>query len=331
VRRSVLFFIVVALSALVLGATNADAAYRGSLSSIAQVWTEPASGYGFLDSAITHAHRSLDLSLYALADPTIEDALIDRARAGVVVRVLLNSAYEGREENAAAAANLEAGSVKVAWAPEGTIFHAKYVVVDGAAAYVGTGNLVARDYPATRDFWIEDTQEPDVAAITATFNDDFAHHDVAPVGAGGLVWSPGSTTPLVGLINSATHSLLVENEEMDNSTIESALAAAAARGVTVKVIMTASSEWTAALARLSRAGVLVATLGPSQIYIHAKVICADCSATTGTVFIGSENFSTASLDYNRELGLITSSPAAVRAVEVALNGDFSHGRVGKNG
>lgn len=304
-------------------ATNAGATYRGSVSPVTRVWTEPAAGYGFLDSAILHARRSIDLSLYELSDPTIERDLIARARAGVLVRVLLNADYYGREENTAAASTLEAGSVHVAWAPAGTIFHAKYVVVDGDAAYVGTGNLVASDYPSTRDFWVETTDGSDVAAITATFGSDFEHRSVAPVGAQGLLWSPGSTTVLVGLINSATHSLLVENEEMDNATIEAALSRAVARGVEVKVVMTYSSEWTGALDRLARAGVEVATLGPSQLYIHAKVICADCSAGGGTVFIGSENFSTASLDYNRELGLITATPVAVSAVEAAVSGDYA--------
>ena len=90
------------------------------------------------------------------------------------------------------------------------------------------------------------------------------------------------------------------------------------RGVDVEVVMTEDPEWTAALERLASAGVHVHVLGESQIYIHSKVICADCTATSGTVFIGSENFSTSSLSYNRELGVITSTPAAVRAVRAAV-------------
>jgi phosphatidylserine/phosphatidylglycerophosphate/cardiolipin synthase-like enzyme len=73
--------------------------------------------------------------------------------------------------------------------------------------------------------------------------------------------------------------------------------------------------------------VRVSTLGSSQIYIHAKVICADCSASGGTVFIGSENFSTSSLEYNRELGVLSASRAAVSAVEGAVDADYAIGRV----
>ena len=331
-RRPTLAAALVALVASALLTTSlagspALASYRGALSPVARVWSEPTAGYDFLDAAVLHARRSIDLSLYELSDPTMERDLIARARAGVVVRVLLNADYDGRYENAAAATTLAAGSVHVAWADPGTIFHAKYALIDDDVAYVGTGNLVESDYPSTRDFWVEDTRPSDDAAIASTFDADFNHRDAAPVEAGGLLWSPGSTPALVALIDSASHTLLVENEEMDDAAIEAALEGAARRGVEVKVVMTYSPEWSAALGRLRAAGVRVSTLGSSQIYIHAKVICADCSASGGTVFIGSENFSTSSLEYNRELGVLSASRAAVSAVEGAVDADYAIGRV----
>jgi hypothetical protein len=139
------------------------------------------------------------------------------------------------------------------------------------------------------------------------------------------VWSPGSTSTLVDLIESATHSVLVENEEMDSSSIESALRTAAQRGVSVKVVMTESSSWTSALDALASSGVHVKVLSSSQVYIHAKVICVDCVGGAGTVFVGSENFSTSSLAYNRELGVITTTPKVVRAVDSAVNSDYAVG------
>lgn len=293
-------------------------------SPVVNVWTEPADGYGFLDAAILSARHSIDMSMYELSDSTIEHDLIARANAGVDVRVLLDADYDGTHENAAAYALLRAGKVHVAWAPSDQIFHAKYVVVDARIAYVGTGNLQSYYYSSTRDFWAQDERLADVAAISATFNSDFAHTSTT-VNAGGLVWSPGSTSALVGLIASAEHSLLIENEEMDSRAVEAALSSAARRGVSVKVVMTESSSWTSALEDLARAGVHVRVLSASQLYIHAKVICVDCVAGVGTVFIGSENFSTSSLSYNRELGVITTTPKAVRAVDTAVNRDYGVG------
>ena len=88
--------------------------------------------------------------------------------------------------------------------------------------------------------------------------------------------------------------------------------------------MTSDSEWDSAFSQLESAGVHV-VLYPdtsSALYIHAKVIDVD----SAKAFIGSENFSTASLDYNRELGLITSSADVIGPLSDTLLSDSSGGR-----
>jgi cardiolipin synthase len=325
--RIVTTLLVATIVTLSFTVTVSSAQTALSTTTVSGVWVEPASGYEFLDVAISSARSSIDLSMYELSDLTIERDLVARARAGVDVRVILNSDYDGRSENSAAASVLSAGGVHVVWAPSGQIFHAKYLVVDGARAYVGTGNFVASDYSSTRDFWVEESNPSDVNAIESTFDADFTGSGSAPRQAAGLVWSPGSTGALVNLIALARHSLLVENEEMDSPPVESALEAAAHHGVSVDVVMTEDPSWTSALDRLAAAGVHVRLLNDTQIYVHAKVICTDCTASSGTVFIGSENFSTSSLSYNRELGVVTSTPAAVRAVRSAVGADFDVGAV----
>jgi cardiolipin synthase A/B len=315
-------------TAVLVALTFAPVAMSGatarSTSPVVNAWTEPASGYGFLDAAIDAAQHSIDMSIYELSDATIERDLIARANAGVDVKVLLNADYDGTTHNAAAYALLRASNVHVEWAPSKQIFHAKYVVIDAHVADIGTGNLETVDYASTRDFWVEDARAADVNATVKTFDADFAHV-ATTYQSGGLVWSPGSTSALIGLIESAKHSLLVENEEMDSSSIESALRSAAQRGVSVKVVMTESSSWTTALEGLASSGVHVRVLRSSQVYIHAKAICVDCVSGVGTVFVGSENFSTSSLSYNRELGVITTTPKVVRAVDSAVNDDYAIG------
>ena len=112
---------------------------------------------------------------------------------------------------------------------------------------------------------------------------------------------------------------------MNNKGIEQALGAAAARGVRVSVAMTRDSSYLSALTSLAQHGVHVSLLTSSQVYIHAKVICADCSTTSGTLFVGSENFSTSSLNYNRELGIITHSLLAIDSVRTTVLSNASSG------
>jgi phosphatidylserine/phosphatidylglycerophosphate/cardiolipin synthase-like enzyme len=107
----------------------------------------------------------------------------------------------------------------------------------------------------------------------------------------------------------------VENEEMDAPAITSALAAAAGRGVSVTVTMTDDSEWSSGFSDLEAAGVHVRTYSAdAALYVHAKAIVAD----ENRAFVGSENFSDASLDYNRELGIITSDAAIISVLENTL-------------
>ena len=62
----------------------------------------------------------------------------------------------------------------------------------------------------------------------------------------------------------------------------------------------------------------------SALYIHAKAIVADASAGQ-RVLVGSENFSVASLGYNRELGIVTTSRTVVAAISTVLAGDYAGG------
>ena len=115
-----------------------------------------------------------------------------------------------------------------------------------------TLNLVARDYPGTRDFAVIDTGRADVAAIVATFNADFAGRAITPPDGADLVWSPtNAKASVLSVIDGAKHTLAVEDEEMDDPAVTAALAAAARRGVHVTITMTADSRMGPGLHRTS--------------------------------------------------------------------------------
>jgi cardiolipin synthase A/B len=283
---------------------------------------EPGDDYNSVDQLMAGARHSIDMTMYELADPRSEALLVAAHRRGVAVRVLLDRDYSGATVNRAAYLLLEQAGVSVRWAPDGIIFHQKTVTVDHSVSAIMTGNLTSKYYPTTRDFVLVDDQAAAVSAINDEFGDDWAG---APVTEGpslsGLVWSPGSQSALVDFIGSARRTVVVENEEMDSDAIESALEAAARRGVAVEVVMTADSEWDAAFDKLSAAGVRVATYPDSEeaLYIHAKAMVVDGDRA----FVGSQNFSTSSLQYNRELGVITEDPTVVAPLAQTLSADFA--------
>jgi cardiolipin synthase len=283
-----------------------------------------------VDTMLTSAKHSLDLTMYELVDPVAEADLAADAARGVDVRVVLDHNRE-LYANTPAYDYLTAHRVKVRWAPSSyDATHEKAVVVDagypGQLALIMTLNLTSRYYTTTRDFAVVDHNPTDVAAIASVFNADYAGNQSAPTPAGAdLVWSPGSEPTLLALIGSARHSLEVENEEMANAQVVSALIAAARSGVVTHVTMTDDSSYSSNFSKLEAAGVDV-HLYPdtsSELYIHAKVIVVDAGTVSEKAFVGSENFSTASMGYNRELGIITNDRAIVSELAKTLGQDYT--------
>ena len=196
------------------------------------------------------ARQSLDMTMYELSDPTAEQILIADHEKGVQVRVLLDRDESGGSVNQAAYSTLAAAGVAVTWANGAEIFHQKTITVDGSESAIMTGNLTPQYYATTRDFAVIDRQAADTAAIQKVFDSDWAGAAPAAAPAGGdLVWSPGSESQIIALIDSATRSIVLENEEMDATPVEDALEADARRGVSVTVIMTSDSRWDSAFSR----------------------------------------------------------------------------------
>jgi phosphatidylserine/phosphatidylglycerophosphate/cardiolipin synthase-like enzyme len=139
----------------------------------------------------------------------------------------------------------------------------------------------------------------------------------------------------LALIRGAKRSLVAYNEEMSDPQIIHALSAAARRlgPGKVRVVMTENSDWASAFDTLTQAGAQIEVFPAASnvLYIHAKAIVADGRRA----FMGSENFSQASLDDNRELGLMLSSaahpgreylsdPRAIATIARTFNSDFTN-------
>ncbi|MCX6819882.1 MAG: phospholipase D-like domain-containing protein [Candidatus Adlerbacteria bacterium] len=289
--------------------------------------TEPAAGVAPVLALIQNAQKSIDLVMYQLDDQAVVQALAAAQARGVAVRVMLNGGYYAKKEkgNDGAYAALQKVNVSVKWTP--TYFaltHQKTIIVDGSEAFIMTFNLVQKYYATGRDFGVHDTDPADVRAIEEAFNSDWEGSGAIAKEGDDLVWSPGSEDELLYLINSATSSLKIYNEEMADADITAALVAAARRGVHVQVVMTYATNWKKAFMELQAAGVGVRTFPSTKgkLYIHAKMIMVDNT----TAFLGSENFSNNSMSKNRELGLVLSAPAVIASLQATFTTDWAAAR-----
>ncbi len=292
--------------------------------------TEPDQGLTPIYTLISSAKKSIDMTMYELTDVTVTDALAKAAAAGIAVRVILDQNSE-KTSNTPAYNYLIQNKVSAHWAnPAYAVTHQKTITVDQATSAIMTLNLTPTDYATTRDFAVITNDAADVAAIEVTFNADFANKSITPPVGDNLVWSPtNSLSSLEGLINGATQSLLISQEEFDESVIESALVAALKRGVSVTLIQeNENNKYTSTLTALKQAGAKIAVYTSTKsnaYYIHAKAVLADYETADAKLFLGSENFTADSLTKNRELGLIFSDAACMTGVYTALTKDFNGG------
>jgi cardiolipin synthase A/B len=293
----------------------------------------PDQGFTSIYNLINSAQKTIDMTMYELQDTTAQNDLCNAAARGVTVRVILDTNLE-KSNNTSAYNQLNSCGVSVKWAyTKYQATHQKTITIDAATSSaqtaIMTANLTSRYYSTTRDFAVIENNATDISAIEATFAKDFAHSSVTPSDGADLVWSPtNSQSSLLNIINNAQTSLLVENEEMSDTAIVDALENAAEAGVSVTVVMTNDdNDYESEFNALTKAGVNISTYpdNDTALYIHAKAIVADYGTSNVVAFVGSENFSSASLTENRELGLTTTNSSIISQLESTMSSDYSGG------
>lgn len=130
----------------------------------------PESAYSLLDETIRSAEKSIELNIYMLTNRSINEALVERAAAGVKVTVLLEGEVFGGEIllpvknalddfNKALKLRSKGKSRFLVMTANGgkpskrryVFNHAKYMIVDGKAAFVSSENITGSAF-STRNY-----------------------------------------------------------------------------------------------------------------------------------------------------------------------------------
>ena len=293
-----------------------------------------------LITAINGATTSVYMTMYEIDDTGVIDAIVAKKSAGLDVQVILDGSTTTKSNNTKAYDAFDSAKIPVIWSSSSfTYTHEKCVMIDHKQAWIMTANAESSVPGSNREYLAIDDDLADVTEAEQVFTADHAGTKITP--SGDLVVADSNArTGLVTLINSAKKSLDIEDEEFsdDNSGgITDAVVAAAGRGVAVRLIVaggSSDSTQTSALSSVKSAGASVfvsdvssGSGSSSDPYIHAKTILVDCATGTCTSgFVGSENMTTGSLEYNRELGIILTDPTQLGVVSAALATDFSNPR-----
>jgi len=131
----------------------------------------PENSRGRIEVLVRSADDRLRLQQLSLTDDDVRAALVERAEAGVEVRVLLaDPAWI--ESNAESAAFLRDAGIEVRFL-RALENHAKLIVTDDDAAFVGSENLSWTSLERNREVGVVLTHTPSVAELAAAFESDW--------------------------------------------------------------------------------------------------------------------------------------------------------------
>jgi phosphatidylserine/phosphatidylglycerophosphate/cardiolipin synthase-like enzyme len=273
-----------------------------------------------LFALIDGAQDSIDVAMYLFTVTALADRLIAAKNRGVAVRVLFDPDHEG---NASVRTRLTSAGVMNRNSPPLYSFsHAKYLVIDGAAAVIMSMNFNGDALTNERNYGMITRDSDDVADTQAIFDMDWAAGGGEPLQPADLactrlVVSPNNAkVRLLELIDGATQTLDVEAMYVADDTIRAAIGAAKQRGVTVRVILETGTDNAETRAYFTGLGIPVHA--PGDFFLHAKLLIAD-----GVVFVGSENFSLTALTKNREVGALVFEPAPAAVIQQQFDADWA--------
>jgi cardiolipin synthase len=327
--------------------TNQRKLHPGRLFHPGSLAVLPDDGREIYFEAFGAARREIRIEICVLEDPLVLQSLKQAIDRGVRVRVIVDHGkYEAlpSEQVNLAAYLTGAGAQLHLSNPIFPRSFPKVILIDERYALIGSACLDTTTFSQYRDYaYVSD--EPDIIKdLSRLFENDWRHsaypgqsfptYNPTPViTQPDLIVSPvNAAYRLVSFIQNAHRALDVTSELLGDPTLESELAAAAAKGVRVRLIAPETVNGAtrdvqqlqlSSLNALKAAGIHIHVTRPPESpespYMHARTAVAD-----GTrAYLGSISLSPDSATYNREVGLILDDARFVRTLQNQFEIDFN--------
>ena len=288
---------------------------------------EPDSGRAPIIRLIDTALFDIKIESYMISDNDVIKALKKAEKRGVAVHVLLEKSPSYNFGAAEQAYNeLKAASIEVEWGnPAFESTHQRSMVVDERFAVIMTMSFSRNSFYKNRDFALITNDTSKVLEILRVFDADLYRTDTIFTD-NDLVWSPlNSREKILAIIDTAKSSIDIYTEDIGDKEIEDHLTAACGKGVRVRMLMPPNPANQTSLRpsqeNLAQGGVLVQI--DRDLSMRGRALISDSK----TALIGSQNLTTASLDRNRELGVIISDPGIISKLQATFEKDWKrHGK-----
>ena len=269
---------------------------------------------------IDAAQDQVLLEVYLFTKSSIQQALIRAHNRWVQVQVILEkNPYKAYNLNNKHFRLLQEAGIDIVWSnPKNySLNHAKLLLID-QRAIVSTGNMTHSLFTKNRDLILV-TQDEDIRQqLHQVFQADFSGKLVS-ISHPNIVISPdNSRHKLATLIGQAEDSLKMYFQYIQDDTMQDLLISRAKQGLDIELIVSKNTymDQQEQMQSLESHGIAVSYTSPD--IMHAKAILVD----EQYLFIWSVNFSSYSLDSNREIGLVFQNDALIQDFLELFEKDF---------
>ena len=269
--------------------------------------------------AIQNAKKSIYLEIYGFTQFDIADALGKAALRGIDVKVMMEkSPVGGDSENWDVKNKLIHYGIPIKWAnPEYFLTHAKFMVIDKKEAMVNTYNFTYSTFNKNREFGIAISDPIKVKEIEEIFENDWNRKEVVNKDPD-IVLSPvDARDKIEKLLNSAQTSIDIWEQEVEDDKLIDILQKKTNQGIKVRIIIPPLYRVGGNFTAVDKLGIEHIRALPDP-YVHAKLIIIDKKVA----YIGSNNFSSTSLDSNRELGIILDNTKVLNTLNTIFEMDW---------
>jgi cardiolipin synthase A/B len=281
--------------------------------------------------AINHAEKSLRIKMFLFSDPVLLQSVIQAHKRGVNVRIMLNPARRsGEKENADSRKMLRAERIEVLDSnPAFDVTHEKSMVVDGNTAFIQSLNWETKNITETRDYAVVTSHKHEVDEVIECFDADWSRGEFTPGEHSHLIWCVGNgRLRMAEFIDSAKHSLWLQNERYQDPVIIERLVRASQRGVKIHIMVRPPHklkkdkliEGVGGLRIMDDVGIKVHRL--KGLKMHAKLLFADGARA----IVGSINLAPGSFDSRRELAIEVRDGDILDRLQSVVHADWKNSR-----
>ena len=267
---------------------------------------------------IKNAKNKIYIEVYMLTETRIQNALKNAKLKNIDIKIILEkSPYKANNINNKAYNFLIKNNIDVIWSnPDNySLNHTKLILIDDKAIF-GTGNFTYSSFKYNREIFIYTLDQNIINNLYKIFINDY-NWNKNIIYNDNIVLSPNySRKKIEYMISNAQNNINMYFPYFDDKWLKKLLINKANNDINIKIIVDKKIENNQTYKDFINAWIKIIKL--KKLKLHSKSILIDSKY----LYIWSINFSTFSLDKNREIWIIIKNEDIIKKFETLFNKDL---------